>query len=473
MSMDPSACRVIYIDERFNTERWISRDGLRPSADRSRRPSTSDFESLPPDLQINVDAFLSVFNQGTLPNCFPTRLLTDRTVYVCRSGRSFSIKLAEIHDTVKPDCTPILACFDVGSQKKHEILARSRPRLAHDSDSPLPSPVPLKRELTFSSETDESYGLQLLSRIASDLQVEEGVKLIIPVAVVQPQRKDSYDHAMQHQSSHTEAAHETLRLETQPPNLADTSDIIDPQLMLQCLDAGALDVVKAPLNKAGIMGLTVHAYRIYKSAKAEQSHYLSKARGRKQSWVGVDDEKPYAYLREAMVRKLLKGICDPQDFIEDYQHRDLFVEPHRKAIVAQEVGKWSFSGQDYSDDELVYAGYYILDHALTMPELEQWRMSEGMFWPSATCRVHTNVDRRTVALHARLSDSLQFFRALSQFQACGRCTTVDLLFPNSNRPITTISKGVPASQIRGRQIPYRETPRSFRSAYLAHLGYWS
>jgi 3',5'-cyclic-nucleotide phosphodiesterase len=55
------------------------------------------------------------------------------------------------------------------------------------------------------------------------------------------------------------------------------------------------------------MGLTVHAYRIYKTAKKEQSAFLASAskfiaaaRRRKQSWVGIEDEKPYAYLREAM-----------------------------------------------------------------------------------------------------------------------------------------------------------------------------
>jgi len=375
--MDPSACRVIYIDERFNTEKWISRDGL-GSSDRLRRSSISVFEALPADLQVNVDAFLSVFNQGTLPAPSLRRLLIDQIVYVCRSGRSFSIKLAEIHDKVQHTCTPILACFDVGSQKKHEILARSRLRNAQDSDSPLPSPGLLRRELTFSSEADESYGLQLLSRIASDLQVEEGVKLIIPVAVLQPQRNSSYDQAVSQHSAPAERISQPSGSNAPLLQRADTSDIIDPQLMLQCLDAGALDVVKGPLDKASIMGLTVHAYRIYKSATAAQSHYLSKARGRKQSWVGVDDELPYAYLREAMVKKLLKGICDPQDFIEDYQHRDLFVEPHRKAIVAEEVGKWSFSGQDFSDDELVYAGYYMLNHALTTPEVKKWQMSEGI-----------------------------------------------------------------------------------------------
>lgn len=313
----------------------------------------------------------------SLFNPFSDRVL----VYVCRSGRAFSGKLAEIHESVRADCIPILACFDVGSQKKHEITARSRPRTFNPaSESPLPSPSLLRREITFSSETDESYGLQLLSRIASDLQVEEGVKLIIPVAVVQPQRRDSYDAALQTQEAQSEIARAPYGTETEPAKLADNSDIIDPQLMLQCLDAGALDVVKSPLDKAGIMGLTVHAYRIYKSAKAENSHYMSKARGRgrKQSWVGVDEEKPYSYLRESMVRKLLKGICDPQEFIEDYQHRDVFIEPHRKAVVAEQVGKWNFSGQDFSDDELVYAGYYMLNHALQVPEVNKWQMSQGM-----------------------------------------------------------------------------------------------
>lgn len=61
--MDPSACRVIYIDERFNTERWISRDGLSVSTPQ-RKGSQVEFSDLPPDLQTNVNAFLTVFNQG-------------------------------------------------------------------------------------------------------------------------------------------------------------------------------------------------------------------------------------------------------------------------------------------------------------------------------------------------------------------------------------------------------------------------
>jgi 3',5'-cyclic-nucleotide phosphodiesterase len=304
------------------------------------------------------------------------RRLITFTVYVCSSGRAFSTKLSELHDQVKLDCTPIIACFDVGSEGRQDHL-RTRPKFFPSSDSPLPSPSLLRREITFSSESDESYGLQLLSRIASDLQVEEGVKLIIPVAIVQPKRSDSYDRALD-TVRQPEVSRAPYGPESQPVPLTDSSDVIDTQLMLQCLDAGALDVVKSPLDKAGIMGLSVHAYRIYKNAKKEQDGFMAMTRrNRKQSWVGMEEEKPYAYLREAMVKKLLKGICEPQNIIEDYQHRNLFVQESRKAVVAKAVGQWDFDSHSFTEDELVYAGYYMLTHCLEMEDCEQWSMVKG------------------------------------------------------------------------------------------------
>lgn len=290
---------------------------------------------------------------------------------MCSSGRSFSTKLSELHDSVKFDCTPIIALFDVGTQNRNDHHSRPRPRFATSAESPVPSPHSLRRQITFSSESDESYGLQLLSRIASDLQVEDGVQLIIPVAIVQPKRKDSDSPA-----EYSAAVREN---EATTSSTEDQSAIIDSHMMLNCLEAGALDVVQSPLDKAGILGLTVHAYRIYKAAKKEQVGFLAQARGRrKQSWVGVEEEeKPYAYMREAMVKKLLKAICEPETVIEDYQHRDLHVAEARKPIIASEVGKWGFCAHDFSEDELVYAGYIMLDHALQMHELDRWRISKG------------------------------------------------------------------------------------------------
>ena len=43
------------------------------------------------------------------------------------------------------------------------------------------------------------------------------------------------------------------------------------------------------------------------------------------------------------------------------------------------IGNWAFPAHDLADDELVHAGYLMLQHALSMPELEQWRLSSGRF----------------------------------------------------------------------------------------------
>ena len=137
-------------------------------------------------------------------------------------------------------------------------------------------------------------------------------------------------------------------------------------------------------------------------------------RNRKQSWVGMEDEKPYAYLREAMVKKLLKGICEPQNIIEDYQHRDLFVQESRKRIVAEAVGRWDFSAHDFTEDELVYAGYYMLNHCLEMEACEQWSMNQRKCLINILWILLMISSRRPTTLHARLPRCLQFFRPLPQ-----------------------------------------------------------
>lgn len=131
-------------------------------------------------------------------------------------------------------------------------------------------------------------------------------------------------------------------------------------------------------------------------------------RGRKQSWVGVEDEKPYAYLREAMVKKLLKGICEPQNIIEDYQHRQLFIQDHRKDVVAKAIGRWDFCGHDFTEDELVYAGYYILSHALKMEAAEHWRLDQGKHHSLSLTRSRSTngLVSRLASLYARLSSRL-------------------------------------------------------------------
>ena len=61
--MDAAACRVIYIDDRFDTEKWLSREAPATPISPSKSHQT-DFNELPPDLRANVNAILSVFSQG-------------------------------------------------------------------------------------------------------------------------------------------------------------------------------------------------------------------------------------------------------------------------------------------------------------------------------------------------------------------------------------------------------------------------
>jgi hypothetical protein len=64
--MEPASCRVIYIDDRFPTEKWLNRDVM-SSPTTHKRVSEAlalDLAELPPDLQANVNAILGVFNQG-------------------------------------------------------------------------------------------------------------------------------------------------------------------------------------------------------------------------------------------------------------------------------------------------------------------------------------------------------------------------------------------------------------------------
>lgn len=91
--------------------------------------------------------------------------------------------------------------------------------------------------------------------------------------------------------------------------------------MSKYLDAGAVDVLTTPLSNERVQGLSTHAYRRHKEAVQEESSFVLEKRNRKLSWVGIDEERPYAYLREVMVSGLLSGICNPETVGATFDHR--------------------------------------------------------------------------------------------------------------------------------------------------------
>ena len=72
------------------------------------------------------------------------------------------------------------------------------------------------------------------------------------------------------------------------------------------------------------------------------------------------------------------------------------VLPERRNAVAEAVGTWNFSAHDFTDDELLYGALVILQHALDMPDLEKWRLSEGKVLAFTSQALYTKSGRVTV-----------------------------------------------------------------------------
>lgn len=105
------------------------------------------------------------------------------------------------------------------------------------------------------------------------------------------------------------------------PSVHGSQVLSDTVRLTRYIDAGAGDVLTSPLSRDHVQGLAVHAYRVYKDVSSSEANFLTQKRNRKLSWVGVDETKPYAYLREAMVSGLMGHICDPETVGTEYEPR--------------------------------------------------------------------------------------------------------------------------------------------------------
>ncbi|KAL2823174.1 hypothetical protein BDW59DRAFT_100000 [Aspergillus cavernicola] len=329
--MDHIDCSAIYIDSRVQSERWVYQ-----GAPLGSLISSDESESLRSDAEVLLGV------------C--------RRIYLCQAGASLATKLAELSDTFANSCTPIFAFFDIDLHNE-DAASLSRRSTNRASWPEPPSPAPLRRGFTFSSQNDGSSDLRLLSGLSADIHVQDAPNLVIPVAILRPPPRDLTSASID-----------------QPQ---DPAYIPPPQHISKCLDAGAVDVLPTPLDRVRVQSLVIHAYRTRKMALREHSRFLSRRKLRKHSWVGVHDEQPYSYLREAMVSKLMKGICNPEDVVDELHDGDFHVSEEREEYVRQRLGQWNFTAHEFSDDELVFVAYEILQHAFIVPELEEWQLTPG------------------------------------------------------------------------------------------------
>jgi 3',5'-cyclic-nucleotide phosphodiesterase len=146
-----------------------------------------------------------------------------------------------------------------------------------------------------STELGDIYGIKLLSHLGTEIRAKKLSKLIVPIAVI-----DLPD------------CETTQPQSPEPGNPDRQQESLDNARFMRLVDAGAVDVLTRPLSDDRVRNLAILGYRMFRDFSKSNTSFLASRRARKMSWVGVEPQKPYSYLREAMVSNLMSGICSPE-----------------------------------------------------------------------------------------------------------------------------------------------------------------
>jgi len=221
------------------------------------------------------------------------------------------------------------------------------------------------------------YGGRLLEYIISDIKKESISRLVVPVIVMKMTKEFPKD-------GDKAVTARVKRPDSQAGNpfsstpLGGASIDIPPeqQRAVRYIDIGAADILRNPIHAGQLPNLAIQIYRIYKEYLHGKEAHEDRARDRHRSWVGLGESKPYAYLREAMVSNLMNGICDREDaYPSEGVH--IHILSQRRQSLVRSIASWDFSAHDFTDDELLHGASLMLQHALELPALEEWRVSKG------------------------------------------------------------------------------------------------
>ncbi|KAH6702053.1 BcPDE2, cAMP phosphodiesterase [Leptodontidium sp. 2 PMI_412] len=353
--MDYAACNVVYVDRSAREDGLVKREDATPTA------STDDVLNY-------VDGHAPVRIPAAVDANLQTLLGTFSEVHVCTSGKSCISKLSELNQSSIVDLIPTLVLIDI----PYEDQLAERP--SRELRTPSPSSLQQIDGLHEDPIDQEAYGVNLLQWIASEIQYQSLSRLVVPVAVVSlPEQSSLLVTSRGRTNSRSDGQLGYTSFPSKKRGGLVTP--LDQIRTVKYLDIGAVDVLTSPLLKERLPSLAIHAYRAHKDASKEHRALMEMKRGRKRSWVGVDDQKPYAYLREAMVSGLMDGICKLGGDEEPMAPIRISIALNRREKIAASVGSWHFSAHDFTDDELLHAALLMLQHALAMPELERWRIS--------------------------------------------------------------------------------------------------
>ncbi|KAL2181442.1 uncharacterized protein P884DRAFT_295756 [Thermothelomyces heterothallicus CBS 202.75] len=328
-------CHVIYVDRSVSRDRSVRASRWNRDGDAIRGESAHMAE--------NVRLLLDAFDE----------------VHLCSTGAACLDQWLSLQEPSMAALKPTLFILDTPYQD--EVARRDRSR----------SPSPSARIADSGNQGgEELYGLALLRRIVSESYVRNVSKLVVTVPIIAPpycDRSDGGDGTGE--PTGRAVADNSHQLS------ADERRAANRRMWKKCLEVGAADVMTNPMNPRCVSNLEVHAYRAQLDAARDQKALVELRRGRKRSWVGICEEKPFSYLREAMVSKLMGRICRIGSEAEEVAHSiKLSITPEKQAQVTSAVGQWHFCAHDFTEDELLVAASVMFEHALSMPELEPWRI---------------------------------------------------------------------------------------------------
>ncbi|KND95012.1 3',5'-cyclic-nucleotide phosphodiesterase regA [Tolypocladium ophioglossoides CBS 100239] len=333
--MDRLACHVIYVNRAAGEDRLV------------QAIANENTTGCPPD-----------WKHDCIREVIQPLLDTFGDVHVCATGAACISQLFQLQDGSMTDMTPTLVLLDTPHDEHiSEPRSSSRPSSArHESSSPAGA-------AEIHRPDEELYGLTLLQKLITEAHLRSISKLMVPVPIIS--YPDSVTSVPSEQM--TDGAVETLSI---PAGTLTAHR----RLIRKCLDLGAVDVIISPLSSKCITTLEICAYKAHRDAAREQQAIMEITKGRKRSWVGVNEQKPFAYLREAMVSGLMKGICRLDADEAQIASAHMAVSSDRQAAIAAAVGDWHFCAHEFSDDELLVASMVMFKHALAVPELERWRI---------------------------------------------------------------------------------------------------
>ncbi|TQS35632.1 hypothetical protein Golomagni_03943 [Golovinomyces magnicellulatus] len=359
--MDFRACNVIYVYRAANRDELV-RQNNNPSVTAQTETSKSSItEQRHELLEHNLEKLLQIFSE----------------VYICSTGRSCITKLFEINRGSAVDLVPTVVLIDIPKEDQPQNKSWNELRSCNPSSLATVQENQQNESLQDDSEIEDIYGLELLKHIVSDIEYRNLSNLTVPVAIIEAPNICLRNTKSKISAPSQPIYHKSL------PGISSVQKVgrsisvssIDQVQLMKSLDTGAVDVLISPLSEDRLSSLVIHAYRAHHNALKEHRALVERRRNRKGSWLGVNNQKPYAYLREAMVSGLMDGICQIGDHDPLPNSLTISIVPNRRETISAALDSWDFSAHDFTDDELLYAALQMLQHILRMPELELWHLS--------------------------------------------------------------------------------------------------